>query len=82
MIICNSLCRKRLYALINDLPTIFEVVTETAEKQAKEKSSVSNIASNNTKTSSKAVRQSHILHSSLFIIFFCPHVFYGHNHIR
>nr|AFK38161.1 unknown [Lotus japonicus] len=46
--------RKRLYALINDLPTIFEVVTETAEKQAKEKSSVSNIANNNTKTSSKA----------------------------
>ncbi|OIV98371.1 hypothetical protein TanjilG_16698 [Lupinus angustifolius] len=45
--------RKRLFAMINDLPTIFEVVTGTAKKQSKEKSSVSNHTSNKSKSGSK-----------------------------
>ncbi|XP_031288038.1 PHD finger protein ALFIN-LIKE 4-like isoform X1 [Pistacia vera] len=45
--------RKRLFAMINDLPTIFEVVTGSAKKQAKEKSAVSNHSSNKSKSSSK-----------------------------
>ncbi|KAK9275079.1 hypothetical protein L1049_022338 [Liquidambar formosana] len=45
--------RKRLFSMINDLPTIFEVVTGNAKKQAKEKSSVSNHSSNKSKSSSK-----------------------------
>ncbi|XP_030448409.1 PHD finger protein ALFIN-LIKE 4-like isoform X1 [Syzygium oleosum] len=44
--------RKRLFNMINDLPTIFEVVTGTAKKQSKEKSSVSN-SSNKSKSISK-----------------------------
>lgn len=42
--------------MINDLPTIFEIVTGSAKKQAKEKSSVSNHSSNKSKSSSKPVR--------------------------
>ncbi|XP_044472066.1 PHD finger protein ALFIN-LIKE 4-like [Mangifera indica] len=45
--------RKRLFAMINDLPTIFEVVTGSAKKQGKEKSAVSNHSSNKSKSSSK-----------------------------
>ncbi|KAF3439650.1 hypothetical protein FNV43_RR17928 [Rhamnella rubrinervis] len=45
--------RKRLFTMINDLPTIFEVVTGSAKKQSKEKSSVSNHSSNKSKSSSK-----------------------------
>ncbi|KAJ6957465.1 hypothetical protein NC653_039424 [Populus alba x Populus x berolinensis] len=45
--------RKRLFSMINDLPTIFEVVTGTAKKLVKEKSSVSNHSSNKTKSNSK-----------------------------
>ncbi|OMO91720.1 Zinc finger, PHD-type [Corchorus olitorius] len=45
---------KRLFTLINDLPTIFEVVSGSAKKPAKEKSSVSNHSSNKSKSSSKA----------------------------
>ncbi|KAH7519250.1 hypothetical protein FEM48_Zijuj08G0016100 [Ziziphus jujuba var. spinosa] len=45
--------RKRLFSMINDLPTIFEVVTGSAKKQIKEKSSVSNQSSNKSKSSSK-----------------------------
>ncbi|KAK6941330.1 Zinc finger, PHD-finger [Dillenia turbinata] len=45
--------RKRLFTMINDLPTIFEVVTGTAKKQNKEKLSVSNHSSNKTKSNSK-----------------------------
>ena len=41
--------------MINDLPTIFEIVTGSAKKQAKEKSSVSNHSSNKSKSSAKAV---------------------------
>ncbi|KAJ9688008.1 hypothetical protein PVL29_013969 [Vitis rotundifolia] len=39
--------------MINDLPTIFEVVTGAAKKQVKEKSSVSNHSSNKSKSKSK-----------------------------
>ncbi|XP_030448410.1 PHD finger protein ALFIN-LIKE 4-like isoform X2 [Syzygium oleosum] len=49
--------RKRLFNMINDLPTIFEVVTGTAKKQSKEKSSVSN-SSNKSKSISKGGRAS------------------------
>lgn len=45
--------RKRLFTMINDLPTIFEIVTGAVKKQAKEKSSVSNHSSNKSKSSSK-----------------------------
>jgi hypothetical protein len=50
------LCRKRLFNMINDLPTIFEVVTGTAKKQVKEKSSVSNHGSNKSKPNSNLVK--------------------------
>lgn len=39
--------------MINDLPTIFEVVTGLAKKQGKEKSSVSTNSSNKPKSNSK-----------------------------
>ncbi|KAF8388767.1 hypothetical protein HHK36_025447 [Tetracentron sinense] len=39
--------------MINDLPTIFEVVTGAAKKQVKDKSSVSNHSSNKSKPNSK-----------------------------
>ncbi|XP_047322086.1 PHD finger protein ALFIN-LIKE 4-like [Impatiens glandulifera] len=45
--------RKRLFNMINDLPTLFEVVSETAKKQSKEKSSGVNKGSNKSKSSSK-----------------------------
>nr|ABI97243.1 PHD4 [Glycine max] len=45
--------RKRLFNMINDLPTIFEVVTGMAKKQGKEKSSVSNHSSTKSKSNSK-----------------------------
>ncbi|RZC68154.1 hypothetical protein C5167_031411 [Papaver somniferum] len=45
--------RKRLFTMMNDLPTIFEVVTGNAKKHVKEKSSVSNHSSNKPKSNSK-----------------------------
>lgn len=48
-------CRKRLFNMINDLPTIFEVVTGAAKKQSKEKAAVSNHSSNKSKSNSKVV---------------------------
>uniref|UniRef100_A0A7N0ZV87 PHD finger protein ALFIN-LIKE n=1 Tax=Kalanchoe fedtschenkoi TaxID=63787 RepID=A0A7N0ZV87_KALFE len=47
--------RKRLFNMINDLPTIFEVVSGSGggKKQSKEKSSVSNHSSNKSKSGSK-----------------------------
>ncbi|XP_059662034.1 PHD finger protein ALFIN-LIKE 4-like isoform X2 [Cornus florida] len=45
--------RKRLFNMINDLPTIYEVVTGMAKKQAKEKSSASNHSGNKSKSNSK-----------------------------
>ncbi|KAJ6993606.1 hypothetical protein NC653_016673 [Populus alba x Populus x berolinensis] len=47
---------KRLFTMINDLPTIFEIVTGAVKKQAKEKSSVSNHSSNKSKSNSKGVK--------------------------
>ncbi|GJU90586.1 PHD finger protein ALFIN-LIKE 4 [Tanacetum coccineum] len=46
--------RKRLFNMINDLPTIFEVVSGAAKKQVKEKSTVSNHSSSKSKSNSKA----------------------------
>ncbi|GAU21990.1 hypothetical protein TSUD_111300 [Trifolium subterraneum] len=46
--------RKRLFNLINELPTVFEIVTGAAKKQVKEKSSVSNNSGSKSKSSSKA----------------------------
>ncbi|XP_075509950.1 PHD finger protein ALFIN-LIKE 5-like [Primulina tabacum] len=45
--------RKRLFNMINELPTVFEVVTGAAKKQQKEKSSVSNHSSNKSKSNPK-----------------------------
>ncbi|KAM7493502.1 hypothetical protein LguiB_028111 [Lonicera macranthoides] len=42
--------RKRLFNMINDLPTIFEVVTGAAKKQTKEESPFSNHSSSKSKT--------------------------------
>ncbi|KAG9143280.1 hypothetical protein Leryth_010209 [Lithospermum erythrorhizon] len=44
---------KRLFNMINDLPTVFEVVTGSAKKQQKEKSAVSNHSSSKSKSNSK-----------------------------
>lgn len=41
--------------MINDMPTVFEVVTGNAKKQTKEKSSVSNHSSNKSKSNSKVL---------------------------
>ncbi|KAI8544659.1 hypothetical protein RHMOL_Rhmol08G0312800 [Rhododendron molle] len=45
--------RKRLFNMINDLPTVFEVVTGAAKKQQKEKLSVPNNSGNKSKSNSK-----------------------------
>ncbi|KAF5200459.1 Phd finger protein alfin-like [Thalictrum thalictroides] len=46
--------RKRLFNMVNDLPTLYEVVNGTEKKQVKvEKSSVSNHSSNKAKTNLK-----------------------------
>ncbi|ESR39851.1 PHD finger protein ALFIN-LIKE 4 [Citrus sinensis] len=50
--------RKRLFNMINELPSLFEVVTGAAKKQVKEKSSVSNHSSNKSKSHSKVQRGS------------------------
>ncbi|PPR97051.1 hypothetical protein GOBAR_AA23616 [Gossypium barbadense] len=44
-----------LFNMINDLPTIFEVVTGAAKKHTKEKSSVSNHSSKKSKSNSKVL---------------------------
>ncbi|KAI3881925.1 hypothetical protein MKW92_024411 [Papaver armeniacum] len=48
--------RKRLFSMMNDLPTIFEVVTGAVKKQVKEKSSISNHSSNKSKPVPKMQR--------------------------
>ncbi|CAL5376386.1 unnamed protein product [Camellia sinensis] len=53
-------CRKHLFNMINDLPTIFEVVTGTAKKQVKEKSSVSNHSNSKSKSNSKVPNQGNL----------------------
>nr|GEY50453.1 PHD finger protein ALFIN-LIKE 4 [Tanacetum cinerariifolium] len=45
--------RKRLFNMINDLPTVFEVVNGTAQINQKEKSTVSNHSSTKSKSNSK-----------------------------
>ncbi|XP_073132586.1 PHD finger protein ALFIN-LIKE 5-like [Henckelia pumila] len=45
--------RKRLFYMINDLPSIFEDVTGAAKKQAKDKSSMSNLSGSKSKLNSK-----------------------------
>ncbi|KAJ4836845.1 hypothetical protein Tsubulata_018474 [Turnera subulata] len=50
--------RKRLFNMINELPTIFEIVTGTAKKQVKEKPSVTNHSSTKSKSNSKVQRES------------------------
>ncbi|KAL0337238.1 UNVERIFIED_CONTAM: PHD finger protein ALFIN-LIKE 5 [Sesamum calycinum] len=51
--------RKRLFNMINDLPTIFEVVTGAAKKQVKDKSSISNHSSGSkSKSNSKLGKSS------------------------
>ncbi|KAI3724796.1 hypothetical protein L1987_64563 [Smallanthus sonchifolius] len=45
--------RKRLFNMINELPTIFEVVSENAKKQTKEKLSVTNHSNNKSKSNTK-----------------------------
>ncbi|KAJ8561265.1 hypothetical protein K7X08_027455 [Anisodus acutangulus] len=47
--------RRKLFNMINDLPTIFEVVSGTAKKQSKDKSSMSNHSSTKSKSNSKVV---------------------------
>nr|CAD1838908.1 unnamed protein product [Ananas comosus var. bracteatus] len=47
--------RRRLFNMINNLPTIYEVVTGTAKKQSKEKTP--NSSSKSNKSNSKASRQ-------------------------
>ncbi|TMW92998.1 hypothetical protein EJD97_012308 [Solanum chilense] len=50
--------RKRLFNMMNDLPTIYEVVTGVAKKRVKDKSTVSNHSSNKSKSNSKAGKYS------------------------
>ncbi|CAI0419479.1 unnamed protein product, partial [Linum tenue] len=49
--------RKRLFNMINEFPTIFEIVSGAVKKQSKEKSSVSNHSSNKSKSNSKGVKE-------------------------
>ncbi|KAL6495953.1 PHD finger protein ALFIN-LIKE 5 [Orobanche gracilis] len=46
--------RKRLFSMINDLPTVYEVVSGAAVKQQQEKSSVSNHSNSKSKSNSKS----------------------------
>ncbi|KAL1538136.1 PHD finger protein ALFIN-LIKE 5 [Salvia divinorum] len=45
--------RKRLFNMINDVPTVFEVVTGAAKKQQKEKTLIPNNSNNKSKSNSK-----------------------------
>lgn len=64
----SSLCRKRLFNMINDLPTIFEAVTGSGRKQGKEKS-VSNNSSTKSKSNSKVSKlEKQTNHYSLTLI--------------
>lgn len=59
--------------MINELPTIFEVVTGTTKKQAKEKSSVSNHSSSKSKSNSKVTKNfcRPRLCAPFVLLFFC-----------
>ncbi|XP_073275787.1 PHD finger protein ALFIN-LIKE 5-like [Primulina huaijiensis] len=52
--------RKRLFYMINDLPTIFEDVAGAAKKQEKDKSFVSNLSGSKSKSNSKAGKVSKV----------------------
>ncbi|CAI0473299.1 unnamed protein product [Linum tenue] len=60
-----ALCRKRLFNMINEFPTIFEIVSGSVKKQSKEKSSVSNHSSNKSKSNSKGQRDSQVKYSRI-----------------
>ncbi|GKE16328.1 hypothetical protein Tco_1423905 [Tanacetum coccineum] len=49
--------RKRLFNMINDLPTVFDVVALSSKKQPAEKSAVSNHSSTKSKSNTKGVKQ-------------------------
>lgn len=49
------MCRRALFNMINDLPTVFEIVTGAAKKQLNEKSVISNHSGSKMKSSSKSV---------------------------
>ncbi|GAV56965.1 PHD domain-containing protein/DUF3594 domain-containing protein [Cephalotus follicularis] len=53
----NKADRKRLFNMINDLPTIYEIVTGTAKKQTMEKAPVSNHSSNKSKSNPKNLQR-------------------------
>lgn len=53
--------------MMNDLPTIFEIVSGTAKKQSKEKSSVSNHSSTKSKSNSKVVIMVPLFHFPFFL---------------
>ncbi|KAI3991853.1 hypothetical protein MKX01_012798 [Papaver californicum] len=48
--------RKRLFSMINDLPTIFEIVSGAVKKPVKEKTAMSNLSSTKPKPSPKMQR--------------------------
>ncbi|KAI3997497.1 hypothetical protein MKX01_008104 [Papaver californicum] len=48
--------RKRLFSMINDLPTIFEIVSGAVKKPVKEKTAMSNLSSTKPKPSPKVQR--------------------------
>ncbi|XP_047323582.1 PHD finger protein ALFIN-LIKE 5-like [Impatiens glandulifera] len=50
--------RKRLFNMMSELPTIFEVVTGTAKKQVKDKSAMSNHSSTKSKSNSRVTKPS------------------------
>ncbi|XP_016510725.1 PHD finger protein ALFIN-LIKE 5-like [Nicotiana tabacum] len=52
--------RKRLFNMINELPTIYEVVTGVAKKQVKDRSTISNHSNNKSKPNSKAGKYSKV----------------------
>lgn len=62
--------RKRLFTMINDLPTIFEVVTGSTKKQPKEKSSISNHSSNKSKSGSKGVKEIYTCFSAFVFYYY------------
>lgn len=53
--------------MINDLPTVYEVVSGTDKIQSKEKSTVSNHSSNKSKSGSKGVKFKFVSQVSLVI---------------
>lgn len=62
-------CRKRLFNMINDLPTIFEVVTGAAKVQFKDKSSGTNHSGSKSKTNLKTVHSYLIIHEDMDVTY-------------